>query len=277
MGRIVGLVAALVAGGVGSSLLTRGEQRQEKQLTGVSQIIVETGTNPVVRRDGEAQRVKRVDLTSAVRTELTRVGCMAPGGDTGWTEATRAAAQSFVDRVGAGMTIQTPDYILLTLLRGHAGNACGRGCTGDAGDGTGACGHERIAGHILTPEALLPVPSRKKAPDVRGEEKPVSAPPTAVVAVLAPVHPVPVLPLAAEAKVEAAVVPAVAAVARAPQRQERQQPAARETRRQVTVTTARLAPRPSVDRTRTEPRPAVVRASSGPRGDVFSRSRDNAP
>ena len=47
---------------------------------------------------------------------------------------------SFTERVNATLPVEDPDYILLTLVQGHAGQACGRGCpVGQTANDSGRC------------------------------------------------------------------------------------------------------------------------------------------
>lgn len=79
-------------------------------------------------------------LTRAIQAELRRVGCYTGDVDGDWGPATRRAMQAFNDRVNASLPIAQPDYILLTLLQGHAARACGAACPyGQAQSEDGAC------------------------------------------------------------------------------------------------------------------------------------------
>lgn len=82
----------------------------------------------------------RAQLTRDLQTELKRVGCY--GGDVSgnWTPSTKRAMGSFMDRVNATLPMEEPDYILLTLVQGHAEIACGAGCpAGQAIADNGRC------------------------------------------------------------------------------------------------------------------------------------------
>ena len=82
----------------------------------------------------------RAQLTRDLQTELKRVGCY--GGDVSgnWTPSTKRAMGSFMDRVNATLPMDEPDYILLTLVQGHAEIACGAGCpAGQAIADNGRC------------------------------------------------------------------------------------------------------------------------------------------
>jgi hypothetical protein len=70
---------------------------------------------------GEAQR----SLARNIQRELARVGCFTGEIDGQWTTTTRAAMKAFNDTIRVQLPVTGPDYILLTLLQGHATKACG--------------------------------------------------------------------------------------------------------------------------------------------------------
>lgn len=79
-------------------------------------------------------------LARSIQIELARVGCYAGAIDGDWSAETRKAMKAFNDRVNATLPIAQPDYILLTLLQGHAAKACGTLCPpGQAEADNGAC------------------------------------------------------------------------------------------------------------------------------------------
>ncbi|MEQ1651183.1 MAG: peptidoglycan-binding domain-containing protein [Hyphomicrobium sp.] len=101
-------------------------------------------------RPGDAET--RAVLASDLQRELKRVGCY--GGDiTGtWTPSTKRAMSAFMERVNATLPVDEPDYILLTLVQGHAAAACGADCpTGQVLSGAGRC----------VPQAVVAQASRK--------------------------------------------------------------------------------------------------------------------
>jgi hypothetical protein len=88
----------------------------------------------------------RVDLVRDIQRELKRVGCYDGDMDGSWGPNSKRAIATFTERVNASLSIEEPDFILLTLLQGHAGQACGASCpagqtaaTGAAGSPTGRC------------------------------------------------------------------------------------------------------------------------------------------
>ena len=70
----------------------------------------------------------RDELVRNIQRELKRVGCYAGDVDGDWGPGSRRAMVNFTDRVNASLPVDHPDFILLTLLRGHSGAACGKGC-----------------------------------------------------------------------------------------------------------------------------------------------------
>lgn len=89
-------------------------------------------------KPGDAET--RAALASDLQRELKRVGCY--GGDiTGsWTTSSKRAMAAFMERVNATLPVEEPDYILLTLVQGHAATACGAECpTGQVQSSAGRC------------------------------------------------------------------------------------------------------------------------------------------
>lgn len=82
----------------------------------------------------------RQRLARSIQIELARVGCYSGAIDGDWSPDTRKAMKAFNDRVNATLPIAHPDYILLTLLQGHAAKACGTLCPpGQAEAADGVC------------------------------------------------------------------------------------------------------------------------------------------
>ena len=115
--------------------------------------------------DDDARR----ELTRDLQKELKRVGCFEGEVNGTWTPASKKAMSAFMDRVNATLPVEDPDYILLTLVQGHAAQACGKGCPPGQGlSGDGRC----------QPRAILAQTARKsderKVAD-RIEKRPVEA------------------------------------------------------------------------------------------------------
>jgi len=85
-------------------------------------------------------RRTRVQLTRDLQAELKRVGCYGGEITGAWSQSTKRAMRAFMDRVNATLPIEDPDYILLTLVQGHAAQACGAGCpSGQTPSESGRC------------------------------------------------------------------------------------------------------------------------------------------
>lgn len=102
----------------------------------------------------------RLKLTRDLQAELKRVGCYAGEITGSWSPATKSAMNAFMDRVNATLPIEEPDYILLTLVQGHAEIACGASCPfGQSMSGNGRC----------VPNAVLARDARKSAREAARE------------------------------------------------------------------------------------------------------------
>lgn len=82
----------------------------------------------------------RAHLTSDLQRELKRVGCYGGEINGAWTQSTRRAMTVFMERVNATLPANEPDYILLTLVQGHATLVCSTDCpTGQVYNYDGRC------------------------------------------------------------------------------------------------------------------------------------------
>lgn len=70
----------------------------------------------------------RYRLIRDLQAELKRVGCYTGNIDGDWGPGSRYAASNFLRKVNATLPIRNPDYILLSLVRGHPDRACGINC-----------------------------------------------------------------------------------------------------------------------------------------------------
>jgi hypothetical protein len=91
-------------------------------------------------------------LTRELQRELKRVGCFTGEIDGTWTSAVRSAAKTFTDRVNAALPSDRPDPVLLSLLQGHHGNACGEACPARESPGSD--------GRCLPSAMLVKVPAK---------------------------------------------------------------------------------------------------------------------
>ncbi len=88
----------------------------------------ETASAPARPDTVRGPEMSRYDLIRSIQRELKRVGCYAGDVDGDWGPGSRRAIIGFTDRVNATLPTAQPDFILLTLLQGHQGIACGRTC-----------------------------------------------------------------------------------------------------------------------------------------------------
>lgn len=81
---------------------------------------VPTGVTSSKPGDGHA----RYELVLDLQRELKRAGCYGGTLSGSWNANTKRAMTAFMDRVNATLPMEEPDYILLTLLRGHTAATC---------------------------------------------------------------------------------------------------------------------------------------------------------
>jgi hypothetical protein len=90
-----------------------------------------------------------------IQHELARVGCYQGEINGVWTTSTREGMKAFIDRVNAALPTQQPDGVLLALVRGHTGKACGVSCPdGQSLTHAGRC----VPIAIVSREAKKPLP-----------------------------------------------------------------------------------------------------------------------
>lgn len=94
---------------------------------------VVTTEAPRPAQGAAAEYVASVDLARDLQRELKRVGCYEGDIDGDWRGASRRAMGAFLTKVNATLPTDRPDYILLTLLQGHADRACGVSCPSGQG------------------------------------------------------------------------------------------------------------------------------------------------
>jgi hypothetical protein len=129
-------------------------------------------TQVTVEPDGAAPRKltsskpvtddQRYKLVAELQTELARVGCYEGEKDGQWGPGTRRAMAAFTERVNASLPFDQPDLILLTLVQGHKGRACGAACpVGHSQNNTGRC----------VPTTVLAQGEKTKRPDPAKPDK----------------------------------------------------------------------------------------------------------
>lgn len=154
------------------------------------------GIAPAARR----APIDKGTLARELQGELRRVGCYGGEINGMWTPAARRAMKAFVERVNATLPVNDPDDILLSLVRSHQGETCGKPCpAGEALSEEGRC----LSSAVLTQAAMRPTPPpvRAAAAATRtpGEvaRKPVSAVSGGWTTVTAAAPPAPVRPATA--------------------------------------------------------------------------------
>jgi hypothetical protein len=81
----------------------------------------------------------RLALTHDLQRELKRVGCYDGEIDGHWGTGSRVAMKTFTERVNATLPVDEPDNILLALVQGQKGKACGKCPPGQGFDKNGRC------------------------------------------------------------------------------------------------------------------------------------------
>lgn len=100
--------------------------------------------------DGDA----RASLARTIQIELKRVGCYDGAVDGSWSPATKRSMKAFTDSVNAVLPVESPDYILLTLLQGQRAAACGVGCpAGEVAAAGGQCQPRAVVAQRVAPPA----------------------------------------------------------------------------------------------------------------------------
>jgi hypothetical protein len=144
-------------------------------------------------------------LARTLQRELKRVGCYDGEASGVWSPASRAAMKAFTERVNASLPVDRPDPVLLALVQGHQGRACGDDCP---------AGEARAADGRCLPVAILGKAQSKPDP-ARAAESEAKVEPSKAVPVPIPV-PVPMAarkpppPPAASAEPAPAPIPRVA-------------------------------------------------------------------
>jgi hypothetical protein len=64
-------------------------------------------------------------LVREIQRQLIRVGCYHGEVSGKWSAQSRLAMQAFTEQVNAKLPLDRPDQILLRLIEGHQGRACG--------------------------------------------------------------------------------------------------------------------------------------------------------
>jgi hypothetical protein len=105
-------------------------------------------------------------LARTLQRELKRVGCYDGEVSGVWSPASRAAMKAYTERVNATLPVDRPDPVLLALVQGHQGRACGDICpAGEARGADGRCLPVAIIGKAQS----KPVPTQTTEAEPRVE------------------------------------------------------------------------------------------------------------
>jgi hypothetical protein len=99
-------------------------------------------------------------LTKELQRQLRRVGCYSGEIDGVWTQSTRRAMQTFINRVNATLPVERPDHVLLAILQSGPDRICNKPCPlGENLAPDGRCAPDAIAGFSLKTAAVSKSPS----------------------------------------------------------------------------------------------------------------------
>lgn len=186
MNRAIVLILCLAsAGGIAAYTHYSGDAGEQTAVYTVPPRTAEPVTKPLAVPAPKAVETPgdRASLARELQRELKRVGCYSGDINGAWTTSSRMAMKAFTDRVNATLPIDTPDYVLLSLVQGHQDKACGAGCpAGQTSTETSAC----VPSAVFAKAAKTPADAR---PDPSAEKSGAAALPTVAAAALAPAAP----------------------------------------------------------------------------------------
>jgi hypothetical protein len=110
-------------------------------------------------------------LVRNLQQELTRVGCYEGAINGIWTASTRGAMGAFIEWVNAKLPISKPDPVLLALVQGHQGFACGSCPAGREASADGRCLPKMVVA-LATTEGATPASLEALPPPAAIGEKP---------------------------------------------------------------------------------------------------------
>jgi hypothetical protein len=105
-------------------------------------------------------------LTRELQKELRRVGCYEGDISGTWSESTRRAMKTFIERVNARLPTEEPDSILYALVKGQEEPICGIACSHAEGES---------ADKHCVPNLLLHAQSKAAPSATQAVEKPAVA------------------------------------------------------------------------------------------------------
>jgi hypothetical protein len=136
----------------------------------VSAALVEVApTRPIASPRASTPAPSGQDLALSLQRELRRAGCYAGKINGTWTRSTKRAMKAFTERVNASLPVDRPDIVLLALLQGERGVACGKCPSGQRLGPGGDCLPAAILARAAMGEA------GKRTPRVVVVERPEAA------------------------------------------------------------------------------------------------------
>jgi hypothetical protein len=140
--------------------------------------------SPVIRKQTSSKPAgddQRRTLVRDIQRELKRVGCYSGDADGDWSADAKRAMGDFTVRVNASLPYQEPDFILLTLVQGHTGRACGAACP---------AGQKMTANSVCSPNAVVAKADKAaKASQGKPDSAPAASKSAAATADAQPAHP----------------------------------------------------------------------------------------
>ena len=114
--------------------------------------------NPRISQERFAIPKDRDALTRELQKELRRVGCYEGEISGTWSQSTRRAMKTFLERMNARLPIEEPDAVLYSLLKGQHQPVCGTACSrGEVQIADGRCIPSVLLAHVKSKAALASV------------------------------------------------------------------------------------------------------------------------
>ena len=127
--------SAGAGGGVGTKPSGSGVAPWESRTVVVaSRSVPDAPWRTVIYPDETPERLSGADLARVLQEELRRVGCYHGEIDGDWGPMSKRAMSAFNERVNARLPVDSPDHILLRMVRGFNGRGCGQPGSVVAGD-----------------------------------------------------------------------------------------------------------------------------------------------
>jgi hypothetical protein len=111
-------------------------------------------------------------LVHRLQGELVRVGCYGGAVNGTWDEPSRQAMQAFIEQVNARLPVDKPDPVLLALVQGHQGRACGSCPSGQEASADGRCPQAAVVAMLEGNNTPL---SQEAPPPAVAAERPLPA------------------------------------------------------------------------------------------------------